>query len=172
MSDLTGPAPETMAALGAGELIPGAEGLDITTLDGIQAQVGAVVGNSYENVARSFTTNLNLWPRPLVLVANDEALAALSDDHRAAVLGAAEQAFPVVMDTTRQEDLLPQSLRAAMCDSGLELIELSPAELTALEQAVQPVHDAIAGNGGAAYLEEIRALKDEAGAPPDAFRCS
>jgi TRAP-type transport system periplasmic protein len=172
MSDRAGPALETMDALGVAELVPGAEGIEITTLDGLQAQVGAVVGNSYENVARSFTTNLNLWPRPLVLIANEDALAALSAERRDAVRGAADRVFPVVMDTTRQEDLLPETQRAAMCGASLELIELSQSELTALEQAVQGVHDRIAQDGGLAHLEEIRAIKDELGVPPDAFRCS
>lgn len=172
MSEQNAPALAMLEVLGAQESVPGREGNDLDGLDGLVGQVGAVVGNHYQDKARSFTTNLNLWPRPLVLLASTEALERLSDEHRQALLDAAGATLEAQMETARKEDALSEESRAQLCSSPLELVELTDDQLAALRSAVEPVlaelrQDNVAGT----HLEEIQALKDELDARPDAFSC-
>lgn len=163
---------DTLKALGAAEVAPGVEGVALEGLDGLVAQVGAVVGNNYQGQARSFTTNLNLWPRPLVLVANTSVLEGLSDRQRGALLEAAEATFQQQMEITRQQDALPVEARLALCSSPLQLVELSDEQLAALEDAVEPVlEEARKEEAVAGHLEAIEQLKADLDTPPDKFSC-
>ncbi|GAA1172921.1 hypothetical protein GCM10009584_12380 [Ornithinimicrobium humiphilum] len=61
-SELNAAAVAMLEALGADEPVAGVEANALDGLDGLVAHVGAVVGNTYQDDAVAFTTNLNLWP--------------------------------------------------------------------------------------------------------------
>lgn len=162
----------TLEALGAAEPVGGAEAAGLEGLDAYIGQVGAVVGNSYQDRGRSFTANLNLWPRPLVLVASTEALDTLSSEHRQALLDAATDTLAEQMEIAREEDALSEDGRRALCSSQLEILELSADELAGLQAAVEPVLERLREDPAhAGHLREIEQLKSEVDAPPDVFTC-
>ena len=82
----SGVAERTFAALGAGSLaLPSGE-KDLSAVDAYEQQLQSIWGNQYQQDAGYLTANLDLWPRPLVLFANDESLTDLDDDQRDALL--------------------------------------------------------------------------------------
>jgi len=172
MSDRNDATLRTLEILGAAEAVQGRESNPLDGLDGLVAHTGAVVGNSYQGSAQSFTTNLNLWPRPLVLLANTASLEALSPDHQRALMETARATLPQQMEITRQEDELSGALREGICSSPLTFIELTSDELAAIRSAVEPVLDEMrADETAAAHLDEIIALKEDRRVPPDVFSC-
>ena len=50
----------------------------IAGFGGIEQQINAIQGNQYDRVGRYLTTNVVLWPRPLVVFANRATLAKLT----------------------------------------------------------------------------------------------
>ena len=94
---------ETLVALGATtKLLPG--GANLSGVDGYEQQLASIVGNAYFNVASYVTVNLNWWPRPLVVVANQESYDALTDEQRDALATATEESFTAALDASRAED--------------------------------------------------------------------
>lgn len=163
---------DVLAALGAGESVPGVEGAGLEGVDILLAQVGAVVGNSYQGRAQSFTTNLNLYPRPLVLLANTAALERLNEQQRQALLESATATLEEQMEITRNQDRLSGDARTALCSSTLQLVELTEEEIAGFRSALTPVADQLrqdADTGDA--VAEIERIKEELGVAPDVFTC-
>lgn len=157
---------EALETLGVAEVRPGAEENDLTDVDGFVGFVGAT------DSARSFTTNLNLSPRPLLLVINTAVLEGLAPRHRAALLESASDLLDEQMELTRAREALLPPERERLCSSRVELMELTPTELAVLEAAVEPVYERISEDPRSAdHLREIILLKERLAAPPDAFRC-
>ncbi len=74
-----GVARQTLEALGATPRpLPAEAKLD--GLDAFEQQISSIAGNSYDQGATAVTANLNMWPRPLVLVTGKDLLASLSPD--------------------------------------------------------------------------------------------
>lgn len=91
--------------------------------------------------------NLNLWPRPLAIIANPKATAALRDSPRAAIEKASASAVTAALDASRAED---KDGAAQLCPQGMQMVEASDAQPAALAEAEQPVYDQIATNSRAA----------------------
>ena len=128
---------ETLVALGATtKALPG--GANLSGVDGYEQQLASIVGNAYFNVASYVTANLNWWPRPLVVVANQESYDDLTDEQRDALATATERSFTAAMDASRAEDA---DAVGELCVEGMQLVEASADQLAALIQAVRPVHD-------------------------------
>jgi TRAP-type transport system periplasmic protein len=162
---------ETLAAL-EGESVPGVEGAGLEGVDILLAQVGAVVGNNHQGQAQSFTTNLNLWPRPLVLLANTAVLEGLDEQQRRALLESATTTLQEQMEITRDQDRLSGDARAALCSSTLQFVELTQGELAEFRSAVDPVSDRLRQDPDAGdAVVEIERIKEGLGMAPDAFSC-
>lgn len=115
------------------------------------------------------TANLNLWPRPLAIVINADVLDRLTPSQQAALTDAAAPAVAPSLDASRGEDAF---VADALCNGPIQVIEASADELAAMRAAVQPVYDDLSTDSEvAAYLDEIEALKNELGAPPDTLTC-
>ncbi len=167
-SDNTPLAEATFTALGA-TIAPGREGLPLEEVDAILAHSGAITGNGYHTEADSVVANLNFWPRPLAILMSAESFDALAPEQQDAPLTAGANAFGAAMEASRTEDLTPA---AQLCDAPIEVVESSEAQLAEFAAALEPVYDDLASDPRtAAYLDEIRALKDELGAPPDTLVC-
>ena len=61
-------------------------------------------GNQYAADAKYVTGNLNLWPRPLVIIANRAAYDRLTADQHDIMAAAAKDAVPVAMEAERAAD--------------------------------------------------------------------
>lgn len=159
----------TMRALGAvTKKEPGGASLD--GLNAYEQQLASIVGNRYNATARYVTANLDLWPRPLVIIMGDKTFDRLTPAQRRVLEQAGKAAVPAAIAETKAEDA---SAARELCALGMHFPAASTRELGALRAAVQPVYDKISQNpANKAVLDRIVAMKQELGAPPDAVTCS
>lgn len=154
----------TLRVLGAE---PVALPLDVHTdgLDGLEMQAMAVFGRRLDAAGSHMTSNVDLWPRPLVLFGNADALGKLSAEQRQILRDAAAAAIPETSAAVRATET---ETAGDLCRAGrLVFDRASAADLRALRAAVAPVYrdlerypatrDAIAA---------ITALKRQIAAPP------
>ena len=161
-------ADQTMVALGATTLDIGG-GAPLVGVDALEQQFESIVGNSYTEVADYVTANINLWPRPLVIVINAERFESLSAEQQTALLDAAQAAIPVSLDAARSEDL---DGAAVICGTDMTMAVATDDELAAMHAALEPVYaDLVSDPVTDGYFEAITALKEEIAAPPDGAEC-
>jgi TRAP-type C4-dicarboxylate transport system substrate-binding protein len=165
-SDLTA---RTLSAWGATpKAVP--NGAALTGLDGYEQQLGSIAGNSYADSAGYVTANVDLWPRPLVLIAGPAQFATLSGDQQRALRAAAAPSSANALRAARSED---ETAAATLCRRGMTLASASPQDLQALTDALQPVYDRLdAEPRTRAWIHQIRNLKSDLGAGPDAPTCA
>jgi TRAP-type C4-dicarboxylate transport system substrate-binding protein len=148
----------TLKALGAtAHPVPAAAQLD--GLDGYEQQLDSIASNEYDTGALSVTADLNLWPRPLVLVMNRAAYAALTDTQRAVFERAATAAIVPAVEAARNED---REAMTVMCNRSAAF---EHADVSALRRSLAGV---VALDGA---LAEITRLKAALGAPAEAPAC-
>ena len=146
----------TMRALGATPVWFGST-RPIAGLDGTEQQISSIQGNQYDKVGKYLTANVSLWPRPLVLFANDKAWAALTPEQqrilREAVTGDLAAETQVVRDNERTDTTI-------LCRRGqLRFLTASPADLALLRRTVQPVYDLLERDPQTrAYIRQIEAM--------------
>jgi TRAP-type C4-dicarboxylate transport system substrate-binding protein len=158
----------TMTALGATSTA-GADGLSLDGIDAVLAQFQAIGGNGYETQADSVAANLVFWPRPLGIVMSADSFAALTPEQQDVLLTAGANTVDVAMQASRDEDA---DTGAELCDAPIAVIEATEAELAEFATALEPVYaDLRSDPTTAVYLDEIRALKEELGAPPATLTC-
>ena len=100
---LSGVADATFRALGATPVPFPAAGA-ITRFGAIEQQLHSIDGNRYGDSAKYLTANVNLWPRPLVLFANQAAFDALTADQQDVLRRAIAAAVPAQTARHRLED--------------------------------------------------------------------
>lgn len=105
--------------------------------DGVESQVGASFGNGYVTRAPYLTSDVPLWPRPLVVFANKTAWRALSDDQRAVLREAAARAFPLMLRNARGDDARGM---AGLCHTGVRVVSAGTQGREALRHAVEPLY--------------------------------
>jgi TRAP-type C4-dicarboxylate transport system substrate-binding protein len=165
-SALTQTAMETVGATSKAE----PSGAKLDGLDAYEQQLASIQGNGYVAQARYVTVNLDLWPRPLVLVANPGAFDALSDELQAALSRASKDAILPALDASRAED---EDAVKPLCQQGMMLVEATGQQLDALATAWQPVYDELATDPDTAgWIDRIRTLKESVGAAPHTAVCS
>ncbi len=162
-------AEDAFRALGAvPQWVPSETSLD--GLDGLDYQVGAVAGNRYYRTASHITANVNLWPRPYVLVMNAERFASLTGEQRDQLreaAAAAERPSAEVVIVGETEG------KRAVCATDMRVVEATSADQDALAAAVEPVYAELETNPlTKAFLDEIRALKAQTDEPADSFECA
>ena len=128
-------AARTLELLGAHPVESEFNGASVDEVDGALLQLPAVTGNSYHAPGRSVTADVALWPRPLVVIANSEAFAALSDEQRAALRDAAPDAVAGIVSTDEAMDV---DAAAIGCGAGLSLATAGTDGLDELRAAVRP----------------------------------
>jgi TRAP-type C4-dicarboxylate transport system substrate-binding protein len=135
------------------------------------AELGMAALRDAPNVARraaGVTANVVLWPMPLTVVINQHAFDGLSDAQQKALRQAAtDTAFQ--RENRLVADLADENIDV-VCRVGIRPIDSTPAQLAALQTAVEPVYRAIErGPGNRTALKRIRDLKG--GAQPDVLLC-
>jgi len=159
---------DTLTALGATpKAVPSSADLD--GLDGAEQQLSSIVGNHYYTEADYVTANVNLWPRPLVIVMGADAFEGLAVSQQDALRQAATDAIPAALDASRAED---DEAVPALCREGMTLTYASDDALAALRTAVVVVYKDLNANPATqAHLESIQELKDSLARFPEAPRC-
>ena len=127
---------ETLRALGATAIAVPA-GSQIGGLDGIEQQVEAIESNTYDAAAKYLTTNINLWPRPLVLFMNKAAFTALEPVQRDVLREAVRNVLPETLAAIRARE---QTAAAVLCRRGLSFVVATPADISKLREALAPVY--------------------------------
>ena len=165
----SGVADQTFQALGAtAKPVPAEAKLD--GLDAYEQQLSAIHGNQYAADARYVTGNLNLWPRPLVIIANQAAYDRLTADQHDIMAAAAKDAVTVAMEAERAADT---NATTALCKAGLTFAQSSDADLEAFEKALAPVYATIRNDPtSAAWLDRIAGIKRSLHRAPDGAQCS
>jgi TRAP-type C4-dicarboxylate transport system substrate-binding protein len=153
-------AKQSLEALGAVPVESAFDGQEVSSFDGLELQAGAVAANVYDEVVRSITDNVGLWPRSIGIVANAGSWAKLTDAQRGWLVQAAKDA---VADTARlqarTEDITNMCRR-----NKVKIISASKDQIAQLRRAVAPVYESLRGNQtSAAYLDKIQAIKDRVG---------
>jgi TRAP-type C4-dicarboxylate transport system substrate-binding protein len=155
----------TFAALGATPVA----GAAIDEVNAFAIQLQAIPGNGYEDDAISITANLNMWPRPLVIVMNADAYETLTPAQQAVLSEAAAAATDAATASSKAED---EEALQWICPSPMQIIQMPDAELDALGSMVEPVYADLRQDPViAAELDAIENLKDSGVATPDTFTC-
>jgi Bacterial extracellular solute-binding protein, family 7 len=112
-----------------------AAGLTAGEIDGFEASLNGYSNLEIAHLAPYVTTNVNLWAKPVALIANPDALEGLSDDRRGWLMQAGADA------AERSSDLVDgdADLVAPLCAAGARFADASAANLHALQQAFAPV---------------------------------
>jgi TRAP-type C4-dicarboxylate transport system substrate-binding protein len=127
---------ESLRALGATAIAVPA-GARISGFDGIEQQVESIESNTYDAGAKYLTTNINLWPRPLVLFMNEAAFAALERVQRDVLREAVRNAVPKTLAAARSQE---RDAAAVLCRRGLSFVVATPADISTLREALAPVY--------------------------------
>jgi TRAP-type C4-dicarboxylate transport system substrate-binding protein len=158
----------SFAALGA-TTKPLPSGAEIDGVDAYEQQLSSIWGNHYELSAGFVTSNLNPWPRPLVLFIGASAYDRLTDAHQRALTAATDNAMLQALDASRAED---DANVADLCKAGLSFVDASADDLGRLERAWASVYDELRADPDTSeWIDRIAALKASLGVGPDQARC-
>lgn len=133
-----------------------AAGLTAGEIDGFEASLNGYSNLEIAHLAPYVTTNVNLWAKPVALIANPDALDGLTDEQR----GWLEQAGADAAE--RSTDLVDDDadLVADLCATGARFADASDADLEALQQAFAPVFTTLENDPQTKrFIEQIRELK-------------
>ena len=107
-------------------------------LDGVEHRVGGIYSDRLDIDGSHLMTNVNLWPRPLVLVAGARSYSRLTPEQRRILRTAAANVVPKALTGDAQRRGGGQPATSA---AGAERRSTSAtsSELRALRLAVEPV---------------------------------
>ena len=142
---------------------------DIAQVDGLEQQLGSLIGNSYYQVGLDHVLgNLPLWPRLTAMVVNEEAYGALTDGQQKALKSAWAATMEQSVATARETD---EGAADLVCTNEVALDQATPAQVAAWRKAADEVTATIAADAdSAAVVDEIRVLKGDT--PAEAFTCA
>jgi len=159
----------SLSALGATpRSMPG--GAELDGLDAYEQQLGAIWGNRYYKSAEYVGANVNLWPRPLVIVMGKDAFESLTPEHQAVLREAATAAMPEALAAAQAED---DEAVLQLCRRGLTFEVASEGELAGLRTALEPVYAELTADPATkSYIDAITNLKTELAASAEAPACT
>ncbi|MFG1625285.1 TRAP transporter substrate-binding protein [Kribbella sp. NPDC049227] len=145
-------------------------GAKLSGVDGYEQQLDSIVGNHYAETARYVTANVNLWPRPLVLLMAKDTDKTLDDRQRKALRDAVNDVLSPTFDELRAED---GKATSALCQAGMTFTVASADSLRDLRSTLQRVYDQLGTNDKtSAWLAKIEDLKTTVAVGPDLATCS
>jgi TRAP-type transport system periplasmic protein len=147
--------------------VPG--GAELDGLDAYEQQLSSIQDNSYDSGAEYVTANLNLWPRPLVIVIDNEVFASLKTDQQSALRDAVSAAIPEALAASQAEDEVAAPI---LCRRGLTFSTASESDLSELRAALEPVYSDLTNDPDTSgYIAAITDLKTEIAASAEAPVC-
>ena len=151
-------------ALGA-EAVRSPSGARLGDLDGALQHLGSIAGNRYYDDARFLTSDVALWPRPLVVFAGPDAWERLSRSERSILLDAGRAAIPATMAAVRDRDAAALEV---ICAAGERLVSAGSGGRAAMLTALEPVYAQLRERPATARdIDAIERLRGAAG--PDAL---
>jgi TRAP-type C4-dicarboxylate transport system substrate-binding protein len=155
----------TLRALGARPRRFPAAVPSLAGVDGIEHRVAAIDSDRLDVDGSHLMTNVDLWPRPLVVFANARSFRGLTGDQRRILRTAAANVVPKKIEAERG---LEAEASANICRTGRVVFDsATSSELSALRRAVQPVYSKLARDPGTrSALEAIKRLKETLAEPP------
>ncbi len=155
----------TMRALDARPLRLPARILSLDGLDGVEHRVGSIESDRLDVESSHLMTNINLWPRPLVLFAAGGSYGRLTAGQRRVLRTAAAKLVPKATTLLRSSDA---EASGNICRRGrLSFDTATAGELRALRRAVEPVYrDLERDPTTRAAIKAIERLKKQLAQPP------
>ena len=134
-------------------------------LDGVEHLVGGIYSDRLDIDGSHLMTNVDLWPRPLVLVAGARSYSRLTAEQRRILRTAAANVVPKALDGVRNAEA---EASGNICRRGGATFDAATSsELRALRLAVEPVYrDLERDPGTRAAIEAIERHKAELAEPP------
>lgn len=138
------------------------------SVDGAEVSLNGVRGApKVAHRAARIAANVVLWPQTMTIVMNQQAFDELSEDQQTALREAGSAAFE---PAARVINGLAEEDRDVLCRIGAKFVEATPAQVEALQTAVQPVYRTIERSpGNAEAIASIRELKGDSG--PQTLAC-
>jgi len=161
-------ADETLRALGARPVrLP----RDVTApsglagLDGVEMQISSIEGGRLDEPGSHLMTNVDLWPRPLVVFARAATYDRLSTDQQTILKTAAAD---TVSAGSATEAASEAESAANLCRKGnVSFDDASAAQLGELRNAVEPVYVGLERDAQArAIIQAVEQVKQQLAAPP------
>jgi TRAP-type C4-dicarboxylate transport system substrate-binding protein len=159
----------TFQALGATlEALPAGGSLE--GLDATEAHLGAIWSNRYNKNAKYVGANVNLWPRPLVILMGKKVFESLTEKQQAVLREAATAAVPEALEEARAED---DETALQLCRRSMTFAVASESELAELRTALEPVYAALRADAETnSTLDAITKLKSEVAAAAERPACT
>src|SRR5215217_1975737 len=157
----------TLRAVGA-RPVPMSVTRDEEGLDGVETATLSLQAGHFDGVGSHVSTNVNLWPRPLVVFANAASFGKLTDDERRVLREAAATAGPRLLAQRPRDEA---EIAGNLCRRGaITFDHAGPADLRTLRAAVEPVYGELERDPATrTALAEITRLKREVAQPPTAL---
>ena len=154
-----------MRTLGARPVPLPPEVPSVDGLDGVEHIVGGIYSDRLDIDGSHLMTNVNLWPRPLVLVAGARSHSRLTPEQRRILRAAAANVVPKALESVRNAEA---EASGNICRRGGASFDVATSsELRALRLAVEPVlRDLERDPGTRAAIEAIERDKAELAEPP------
>jgi hypothetical protein len=161
-------AEQTLAALGAtARAMP--VGGDLDGYDAVELNLASVKGFGYASVVDSIAANVNLWPRPQVLLISQARFDQLSPEEQQILRAATNSMRAGSLEDLGAED---QKALSVLCKTDVSFPVAKAADLRALEAAVGSVHQGLRADPDTArWVNEIAGLKSAVAAPPEVASC-
>jgi TRAP-type transport system periplasmic protein len=159
-----------LSALGA-EAVPLPVGEVFTalqngTVDGMEANLGLISTNKYDEVAKFVTQDVNFWPFPAAVVINQAQFDKLSDDQKAAIQTAGKNLAKNSINVFLNPAPGATNFVADLCTKGLTFAFAGPENQKALAAAAQPAYAEISKDSEVAgFIKQIQDAKATAPAP-------
>lgn len=143
---------------------------ELEGLDAYEQQLSSIQANSYDASAEYLTANLNLWPRPYVIVMGEEAFQSLAPEQQSALRDAVAAATPEALAASRAED---EEAAPILCRRGMTFAVASESDLSELRAAFEPVYAELAADPETkSHIDAITGLKTEIAASAEAPACA
>jgi TRAP-type C4-dicarboxylate transport system substrate-binding protein len=146
----------TVRALGARPrgYVPG--GLP-TSFAGAELDPADIEGDRLDSPGTSLVRNIALWPRVLIVVANERVWRSLTPRQRSLLRLAGRQALAPAIARAGEWD---RETTTTLCRRGFTLVSASRHDRTAMRRAVQPVYEQLRSRPSEmALLSQISAMK-------------
>ena len=125
--------------------------------DAVEQQLGSLAGNRYHKGLPHVTVDLALWPRPVILFANEARFDSLSIEQQSALRGVTKQLLRSTTEAVESEDA---SALATLCADGADIVVAGDDAISGMLTAVRPVYDELKKDAAtASMIKRIEEMK-------------
>lgn len=136
------------------------------TVDGMEANLGLIVTNKYNEVTKSVTQNVNLWPFPAAVVINKAQFDKLTDEQKGWIQAAGKNLAKTSVNVFTNPAPGATNFVKVLCDAGYTFAFASDADLAALAKAAETADTQLSADSEVAgFIKQIKDAKAAAGPP-------